>query len=335
MTDPVSAGTRLSGRARWLLRATLLLGLLATAAPAGAARSACPQHHPDGAAPDIARRSLASQARELCFSGYAVLHSGVSRTPLAAAERLTRARVRRARQLPRENAFHEEQRLPENERADLADYARSGFDRGHMAPSGDMATETSQNESFSLANMVPQSPGSNRCLWEGIERTVRELATDEGEVWVATGPVFEGTELRRLRDRVLVPTSLFKAIYVPSLGQAGAYLAPNAPGLNWRAVSLAELRDIVGLDIFPSLPAAVRNRTMALPEPEPSNIYGSCDSEPGPVTADRRPSPSPGQPAPAPASRTSTSLGGKLGLWLGAIFALLAVLALFRVLGRR
>ncbi|MBL6458967.1 DNA/RNA non-specific endonuclease [Belnapia sp. T6] len=50
-----------------------------------------------------------------------------------------------------------------------------------MAPSGDMAPLEGQAESFSLANLVPQNPGSNRCLWEGTESAVRELALQEGE----------------------------------------------------------------------------------------------------------------------------------------------------------
>jgi O-acetylhomoserine/O-acetylserine sulfhydrylase-like pyridoxal-dependent enzyme len=65
------------------------------------------------------RPQLAAEARELCFRQFAVVHSGVSRTPLAAAERLTRERVEAARGLERENAFHEEDRLPPEERARL------------------------------------------------------------------------------------------------------------------------------------------------------------------------------------------------------------------------
>src|SRR4051794_2404321 len=160
--------------------ATLIATLaLAVALPgaAAAAPSVCPEHHPGGLAPDILRPALAERARELCFHGYAVLHSGVARTALAAAEHLTRERVQAARGLERENAFHAEERLPPEERAHLADYAHSGFDRGHVAPSGDMPTPEAQAESFSLANMVPQDAGSNRCLWEGIESAVRDLAT--------------------------------------------------------------------------------------------------------------------------------------------------------------
>ena len=80
--------------------ATLIATLaLAAALPgaAAAAPSACPEHYPGGLAPDILRPTLAERARELCFRGYAVLHSGISRTALAAAEHLTRERVQAAR----------------------------------------------------------------------------------------------------------------------------------------------------------------------------------------------------------------------------------------------
>ncbi|WP_338665097.1 DNA/RNA non-specific endonuclease [Pararoseomonas sp. SCSIO 73927] len=294
-----------------------------------AAPSACPQHHPGGQAPDILRPSLGAGVRELCFEAFSVLHSGVSRTALAAAEHLTRRRIQRAREMERDDAFHAEDALPEEERARLSDYARSGFDRGHMAPSGDMPSASAQAESFSLANMVPQHPGSNRCLWEGIESTVRELAMEEGEVWVLTGPVFEGTTLQRLNGRVLVPTLLYKAIYLPGRGEAGVYLAHNAPGLAWRAVSLDGLREVAGLDAFPALPAAVKARAMELPEPRPSNIAGSCENQPRGTPPAAPPAP-PERPAPS-----GNPSGGRIGLILGGVFALVMIVALVRVLGRR
>lgn len=316
----------------------ILLVLAGTAGLAGAgdgAPTACPRHYPGGVAPDILRPQLAAETRELCFREYAVIHSGVSRTPLAAAERLTRARVRAARALERENAFHEEERLPPEHRARLADYARSGFDRGHMAPSGDMSTPEAQAESFSLANMVPQDPASNRCLWEGIESAVRELAMREGEVWVLTGPIFEGETLRRLNGRVLVPTSLYKAVYVPSRRGAAAYVAPNAPGMEWRVVSLAELRELTGIEAFPSLPPELRERAMRLPEPKPSNIGGACERGGMVVASGGGRSPG-GRAGSAPAADDGGwELGGDLLLVLAALAAVLAGVLLYRVLGRR
>jgi endonuclease G len=177
-----------------------------------AAPSACPWHVADGQAPDPVDPRLSAKTRELCFVGFAVLHSGVTRTPLWAAEHLTRGRVNAAEAMERTSTFHAEPRVPPDERAELADYARSGFDRGHLAPSGDMPDERSQQESFTLANIVPQNPDNNRNLWGPIESVVRPFAQTEGELYVVTGPIFQGARLKRLHGRVLVPTHVFKGI---------------------------------------------------------------------------------------------------------------------------
>ena len=153
----------------------LALAAVMALAPAlsDAAETACPQHFVRGTAPDLANPKLAARTRELCYSEFAVLHSGVTRTPLWSAGHLTRAQIDTARALDRDGTFHPDPNLPKRERAELADYARSGFDRGHMAPSGDMPDRQAQQESFTLANIVPQNPNNNRDLWSDIEAAVR------------------------------------------------------------------------------------------------------------------------------------------------------------------
>ena len=247
------------------LQAILALFVFLSAMPAAAA--GCPEHFAGGAEPVLVDPRLAARARELCFRGYAVLHSGATRTPLWSAERLTAERVEAARGLERTNAFHAEGRLPPDERAELADYARSGYDRGHLAPSGDMPDERSQAESFSLANMVPQARRLNAGLWSAIEIAVRDRARRGGELYVVTGPIFRGGNLQALRGRVVVPTAVFKAVYDPSRGTAGAYLAPNTDEAGWEAVSIARLRELSGIDAFPSLPEEIKAATPRLPEP--------------------------------------------------------------------
>lgn len=95
-----------------------------------AATTQCPSHYLEGQAPDIANQKLTPKTKEVCFEGYAVMHSGLTKTPLWSAEYLTREKI--AAKLPRKDTFHEETKLPAGERADLKDYARSGYDRGHM-----------------------------------------------------------------------------------------------------------------------------------------------------------------------------------------------------------
>src|SRR5689334_6495975 len=121
-----------------LMRALLLAAPLLTTGATQASSTTCPQQFLGGEAPALTNPKLAAQTRELCYSGYAVLHSGLTRTPLWSAEHLTRERIESARETAWINTFHPDPNLPESERAELSDYARSGFDRGHMAPSGDM-----------------------------------------------------------------------------------------------------------------------------------------------------------------------------------------------------
>ena len=73
-------------------RFTLPLAVLpclgaSVSAPAWAATQ-CPQHFAAGSAPVVANPKLQSRTQEVCFEAFAVLHSGISRTPLYSAEHL-------------------------------------------------------------------------------------------------------------------------------------------------------------------------------------------------------------------------------------------------------
>jgi endonuclease G len=221
--------------------------------------------------PKLVNQSLASKTKQLCYSEFVLLHSGVTRTPLWSAEHLTAARINTANAQIRPNPgpFHAEKRLPKADRSELDDYKNSGFDRGHMSPNGDMSTEDSQIESFSLANMIPQHPCHNEVLWEGIESAVRDLAIDQGEVFVVTGPAFIGDNVESLDERVLIPTHVFKAIFIPARNAAEAYWTPNDGSQRFDPVSIARLQEVIGIDVFPSLGATVKQASMELPRPTP------------------------------------------------------------------
>lgn len=201
----------------------------------------------------------------LCFEGFAVGYSGVSRTALWSAEHLTRARIKSAQQLERVNNFHEESRLPDRVKARLADYKNTPYDRGHLSPNGDMATPEQQYDSFSLANIVPQNPTQNRTTWRNLESQTRYLAIKYGEVYVVTGAAFEGSAVKQMRGRVLVPTHLFKAVYVPKLGQAGVYYAPNDDSQRVQIISLNDLTRRSGLNVMPHLSPNVQAQVLDLP----------------------------------------------------------------------
>lgn len=249
-----------------LLRALIKLWLV-TALTAGAAPTQCPSHYPAGQAPEFTNPRLAANTREICYSEYGLMHSGITRTPLWSAEHLTATEVAFANQVRRKNAFHADPHIPRKDRAELRDYARSGFDRGHMTPSGDMPTEQAQQESFSLANIVPQNPRNNQRLWARIEAAVRRLAEREGELYIITGPLFLGAQLQQIGGRVLVPSHIYKLVYHPVRRQAAAYLVENQATDEHRVVALPELEQLAGIDFLPWLPPEDKARLLRLPAP--------------------------------------------------------------------
>ena len=248
-----------------MLRPALVCLALCFLFPAWA--TGCPQHHAGGKPPVIVKASLKPRTQALCFQAFAVTHSGVSHTPLWSAEHLVRADVEAAEELIRKNSFHAEPRLPRQDRAELSDYARSGYDRGHMAPNGDMPDPASQAESFSLANVVPQVHANNAGVWAGIESAVRQLAIREGEVYVVTGPAFIGDEIASLKRRVLIPTHLWKVVYSSRRQQAGAYLITNDETRTYSSLSVTDLEKMIGIAPLPGVPQRVRDTAMSLPVP--------------------------------------------------------------------
>jgi endonuclease G len=78
-------------------------------------------------------------------------------------------------------------------RADLVDYSRSGYDRGHLIASAHQReTELQSSETFLLSNMSPQKPQFNRDILKKLEDEVRNLDAKSKilETYVICGPIF-------------------------------------------------------------------------------------------------------------------------------------------------
>ncbi|MFA5214391.1 DNA/RNA non-specific endonuclease [Sulfuricurvum sp.] len=222
-------------------------------------------------APDILNSKLTVKTEELCFSSFAVMHSGVSRTPLWSAEHLTRDGL--CSKSKRSNNFHPEEQLRPDFRAELKDYSHSKYDRGHMAPAADMPTVQAQHECFTLANMIPQDQDNNRGIWAGIEEATRELTKQKGELYIITGPLFIGSSLQRIGGRVLVPTKIYKVIYDPATDKAAAYIVDNKAGENYKVISISQLEQLSDIRFFPKMDESSKNFAMKLPDPIVKNKH--------------------------------------------------------------
>ncbi len=260
------------GRVKDSFKRNLIVAVTAVLIPIAPITSAqandfgqCSHSFYGGIYPEFINDKLSNKTQALCMDGFAVMYSGVSRTPLWSAEYLDRARLEQAKQIDREDSFHEESRLPKSMRASLSDYSGSGYDRGHLSPNGDMATRSQQYDSFSLANIAPQSPRNNRYIWRNIESATRYLTQQYGDVYTVTGVAFTDKKTKQLADNVLVPSHFFKAVYIPAINQAGVYYAPNDESERIDIISVDELADKIGIDVLPVLDTETKAKAFELP----------------------------------------------------------------------
>jgi len=99
-----------------------------------------------------------------------------------------------------------------------SDYARSGYDRGHLAPNSAIARcygPAAQLETFLLTNICPQTPALNEKVWERLEVAERGFGDTFEEVWVMDGPIFgdlNGGTTAKLASGIAVPSAFYKIL---------------------------------------------------------------------------------------------------------------------------
>lgn len=108
--------------------------------------------------------------------------------------------------------FRADPRIPESDNA--ADYAGSGYDRGHMAPAADFNFDRKAlEETYYFSNICPQMPTLNRGAWAEVEREIRQLAAS-GTVHVVTWPEYlDGFCGTNRIGRVRVPAAFRKMAF--------------------------------------------------------------------------------------------------------------------------
>ena len=149
--------------------------------------------------------------------------------------------------------------------ASLVDYKGSGYDRGHLAPAGDMKWSlTAMDESFFMSNISPQVPGFNRGIWKKLESTVRVWAGEYKKIYIVTGPVLTKRYPSIGKNNVSVPEFFYKVILdyqKPELKAIG-FVLPNKKSKNMvqdYSMSVDEVEDITGINFFHSLDDAVED----------------------------------------------------------------------------
>ncbi|MGD9563167.1 MAG: DNA/RNA non-specific endonuclease [Pyrinomonadaceae bacterium] len=172
---------------------------------------------------------------------------------------------------PRQDDFRPDSALPIGwYQVTDADYSGSGYDRGHMCPSGDRTNSIPNNSAtFLMTNMVPQLGANNQGPWEEFESYCRTLAQQGNEVYIMSGPT--GNIGTIAQGQVVIPAATWKVVLVLPNGtndlsrvtkgtRAFGIIVPNEPPLDinapWRnfRVTVNQVEYLTGYDFLNMIP---------------------------------------------------------------------------------
>jgi len=103
-------------------------------------------------------------------------------------------------------------------------YSGSGYDRGHLCPSGDRTDTVPHNElTFIMSNMMPQAPLQNQNIWALFENYCRQTLLPGGkELLIICGPSGFGTNKLSSNSHVAIPSYTWKVVVVVPAGTGTA-----------------------------------------------------------------------------------------------------------------
>ncbi len=224
--------------------------------------------NPSDATPDIANENNYLMAKPQ----YTLSYNRQKATPNWVAWRLDSSWVGSA---PRQDDYRPDPALPLGWYQVLTeDYSGSGYDRGHMCPSGDRTNSIPNNSAtFLMTNFIPQLSANNQGPWEEFESYCRTLASQGNEIYIFTGPYGSGGTIAQ--GRITIPQYTWKVVVVLPNGdndlqrirkgtRAFGIIVPNfapldinAPWRNFR-VTVDQVEALTGYDFFSNVGAVTQ-----------------------------------------------------------------------------
>lgn len=203
---------------------------------------------------------------EVNYSGMTVSFNPVKRIPNYVAWELTATKAMGTE--PRAKGFTKDVNVAGC--PDPRDYSGSGYDRGHMAPAGDMKwSKQAMEESFMMTNVCPQVKSFNSGAWARLEEKCRNWALADSAIIIVAGPVMTDSIVETIGNTgIVVPQRFFKVVMSPFANppRAIGFLMNNGAvegGLQAAAVSVDEVEKVTGLDFFSELPDSIENKVEA------------------------------------------------------------------------
>jgi endonuclease G, mitochondrial len=175
---------------------------------------------------------------------------------------------------PRQDDFRADTTLPVGwYQVSGSSYSGSGYDRGHMCPSGDRTSSVANNSAtFLMTNMIPQAPVNNQQMWANLESYCRTLANSGNELYIFSGGYGNSGFIDN--GHVSIPTTTWKVIMVLPSGSndvsrvttSTRLIAISAPNNNsvvsdWRQyrVSVDAVESLTGYNFFSNVPTSIQS----------------------------------------------------------------------------
>ena len=150
--------------------------------------------------------------------------------------------------------------------ADWRNYRKSGYDKGHLCPAGDMKfSKKAYEDTFLTSNISPQKHDFNSGVWNRLEQKIRYWSEKYGEVYVISGGVLTSGLKTIGKEKVAVPNYFYKIIAMKNNGKVKviAFLLPhqdsNKPLYSF-VTSVDEIERMTNIDFFPKLEDSLENQ---------------------------------------------------------------------------
>lgn len=160
---------------------------------------------------------------------------------------------------PRDQDFEPDPEI-RTKSAHYHDYKGSGYRRGHLVPSADMAWDkTSMDATFLLSNIAPMRAAFNDGIWLDLENQVRDWSRLYKSVQVVAGPVFSEVQTTIGKNEVAVPRYFYKAVFTRKndqplvIGFLFDQTEPEFRPLSEYIVPIDSIEKLTGIDLFSGL----------------------------------------------------------------------------------
>ncbi|MBC7642785.1 MAG: DNA/RNA non-specific endonuclease [Flavobacterium sp.] len=162
--------------------------------------------------------------------------------------------------------FFIEDNLVKTHSADWRNYKKSGYDKGHQCPAGDMKfNKKAFDDTFFTSNICPQKHDFNDGVWNRLEGKIRYWAQKYKSIYVVTGSILKDGLPTIGRENVAIPEAFYKVLLRNENGNYKiiAFLVPSHDSdkpLYEFVIATDDLEKVTGINFYPNLPDNIENQ---------------------------------------------------------------------------